>query len=142
MPVRRAKRSARTHTARTGTARPAFTGGINIALKLAPHRFDATLAFYRDVLGLPVLKNSPTHAVIEHGPNRLHLDRVEHQTHAEVWLEVTTPDAPAAARALARAGVPRRDTPGARVEPLPPGFRGFWIENPAGVVTLVAEPGQ
>ncbi len=31
-----------------------FRGGHNIAMKVPPHQFEATVNFYRDVLGLPL----------------------------------------------------------------------------------------
>ncbi|QYU70364.1 hypothetical protein J4558_09700 [Leptolyngbya sp. 15MV] len=118
-------------------ANPLFTGGINIAIKIPPHQFEAAVAFYRDTLGLRVLHASSESVCVEHGPNRLHLDRVPHVSHAEVWLEVVTPNVDAAAPYLAGRGVTRCDA----IEALPAGFRGFWIAGPAGIVTLVSEPG-
>jgi len=38
-----------------------ITGGINIALKVPPHQYEATIAFYRDVVGLkPFTANFPS----------------------------------------------------------------------------------
>ena len=34
------------------TTAPAFTGGRNVAIKVPEHAFEATVAFYRDTLGL------------------------------------------------------------------------------------------
>jgi hypothetical protein len=34
------------------TERPAFLGGSNIALKVPPQQFEATAAFYREIIGL------------------------------------------------------------------------------------------
>jgi predicted enzyme related to lactoylglutathione lyase len=48
---------------------PMFSGGRNIAMKVPPHQWETTVAFYRDVLG---------------------------------WLEITTDDPAAAARASRR----------------------------------------
>jgi hypothetical protein len=36
---------------------PSFVGGRNIATKVPPHQWTATVAFYRDTLGLPELDN-------------------------------------------------------------------------------------
>lgn len=113
---------------------PALTGGVNIAVKVPPHLFDATIRFYRDTLALQPLEIGPDTASFSFGPNRLHVDRVPTCTHAEVWLELLTNDPDAAAEHLRRAGVTRCDA----VEPLPPGFPGFWIASPAGTVHLVA----
>lgn len=116
---------------------PAFTGGRNIAMKVPPHLWEATVAFYRDVLGLkPAGPLAPPSASFEFGANRLWIDRVETVSQAELWLELTTDDVGAAAEHLAAAGVVRRD----EIEPLPPGFRGYWIQNPAAIIHLVAAP--
>jgi catechol 2,3-dioxygenase-like lactoylglutathione lyase family enzyme len=112
-----------------------FRGGRNVAMKLPPERFDATLAFYRDVLGLPVESRGPGTAVVAFGPMRLWLDRVPTVSQAEVWLEIETPSAEAAASLLDKASVIRCDD----IEALPENFKGFWIKNPADIVHLLAE---
>lgn len=117
---------------------PAFTGGINIAIKIPPHEFETTVKFYVEVLALPVLTRSADTVVLSFGANRLHLDRVPHVSQAEVWLEVETPDLDAAARHLESHGAVRCDA----IEPLPPGFPGFWTISPAGTVTLVTRSGE
>jgi hypothetical protein len=53
-------------------------------------------------------------------------------------LELTTPDVQAAARRLESAGIVRRD----EIEPLPEDFAGFWIQNPASIIHIVATPDQ
>ncbi|MFW6077412.1 MAG: VOC family protein, partial [Hyphomicrobiales bacterium] len=104
-------------------------------MKLPPERFDPTLAFYRDVLGLPVESRGPGTAVVTFGPMRLWLDRVPTVSQAEIWLEIEATSAAAAAGWLENAGVTRCDD----IEPLPEGFQGFWIKNPADIVHLLAE---
>jgi hypothetical protein len=113
---------------------PNFKGGMNIAMKLAPHVFDQTVKFYRDVLRLPVLEEESASVVLEFGPNRLWLDRADHFSQAEIWLEITTDDIPAAADYFSRRGTVRRD----EIESLPEGFEGFWICNPADMIHLVS----
>jgi hypothetical protein len=115
-----------------------FTGGRNVTIKLPPEDFNDTVVFYRDTLGLPVEFTSFTTVRVDFGPFTLWLDRIEGQRQAEIWLEVETDDADAAAQILKEAGVKRVDS----IEPLPTGFRGFWIKTPAGQIHLVAEPGQ
>jgi catechol 2,3-dioxygenase-like lactoylglutathione lyase family enzyme len=61
-------------------SRPEFRGGRNIALKLPARHYAEMLAFYRDVLGLPVVHEGESGAVIDLGPIRLWLDRVTHQS--------------------------------------------------------------
>ena len=111
-----------------------FSGGRNIAMKVPPHLWDVTVRFYRDVLGLKQVGTEAPGVVFEFGANRLWIDRVDGISHAEVWLELTTDDVDGASEHLRAAGVVRRD----EIEPLPDGFSGFWIANPAGIIHLVA----
>src|SRR5688572_23103506 len=111
-------------------------GGINIAMKVPVHQYDATVAFYRDTLGLEPFTEKPGNIGFIHGPNRLWIDRVEAYTQAEIWLELFTPDFGRAADMLRDSGVVRNDA----IEALGEGFRGGWFFNPAGIVHLVREP--
>jgi len=112
-----------------------FTGGRNIAMKVPPHQFDATVRFYRDVLGIQPLEELLPSIGFAFGANRLWIDRVEGLSQAEIWLELVTDDVPAAAEHLGTAGAVRCD----QIEPLPAGFEGFWIASPASIVHLVAK---
>lgn len=111
-----------------------FAGGRNIAMKVPPHHYDQTVRFYRDVLGLEQIEPGNPDISFAFGANRLWIDRVETVSQAELWLELTADDVPAAADRLAEAGVVRCDA----IEKLPDGFTGFWIANPAAVVHLVS----
>jgi hypothetical protein len=111
-------------------------GGINIAMKVPPHQYEATMAFYRDVVGLKSVKDKPPAIGFELGPNRLWIDEVPGMSQAEVWLELYSDDFPSAAEHLAKAGVVRCD----RIEPLPEGFRGGGFINSADIVHMVREP--
>jgi len=113
--------------------RPEFSAGRNIALKIPPHQFDATVAFYRDVLGLKVVDEFAPAIIIAFGACRLWIDRAPALSQAELWLEIETPDAGRAAAYLDTHGVTRC----AAIEALPEGFDGLWIMNPAGIVHLV-----
>lgn len=118
-----------------------FTGGRNIAMKVPPHLWDATVRFYKDVAGLNVVEHVPNTSqsvCFEFGANRLWIDCVDGMSQAEVWLDLSTPDAEAAAKHLESAGVVRRD----EIEPLPESFEGFWVQNPASIIHLVKEPDQ
>jgi catechol 2,3-dioxygenase-like lactoylglutathione lyase family enzyme len=117
-------------------SRPSFEAGRNIAMKLPLRAYDATLAFYRDTLGLPVRRESESGAVVEFGSMTLWLDRIAGQSQTDLWLEVTAPDTEAAARYLRARGV----TICNEVEALPEGFDGFWIAAPSGTIHLVAGP--
>lgn len=117
-----------------------FTGSVNIAMKIPAADYEATVAFYRDVLGLNVTEDKsdqPTVAQVhkvEFGPCTLWLDRIDTYAQPDVWLQVTTPDLTAAMTHLTAAGITTCD----EIEPLAEGFEGHWIKNPAGVVHLVA----
>jgi catechol 2,3-dioxygenase-like lactoylglutathione lyase family enzyme len=116
-----------------------FTGGRNIAMKVPPHQWEATVGFYRDVLGLRVLDGPPTEpksVSFEFGPNRLWIDRVEGMSQAELWLELNASDVGGAAELIASSGIDRRD----EIEALPEGLEGFWISSPASIIHLVARP--
>lgn len=111
-----------------------FQAGNNIAIKVPAHRHAETVSFYRDVVRLPLVEERTDTAVFEFGPMRLWLDRVEHQSQTDVWLELRTPDLAGAMTELQKAAAPTRDG----LEPLGD-LPGHWISDPAGVVLLVHE---
>ncbi|NYJ03628.1 putative enzyme related to lactoylglutathione lyase [Nocardioides thalensis] len=125
------------------TAMPGFSGSVNIAMKIPRAQYDATVAFYRDVLDLPVTDVSDSAIATgvsrshrcEFGPNTLWLDEVENYSRSDLWLQVDTDDIAAAMDRLAAAGV----TPQDELEPLPDTARAHWITNPAGIVHLVGQ---
>ncbi len=114
---------------------PHFVPGNNIALKVPPHEFDATVAFYRDVLGFPLLEKDGESVGIDFNGKNLWIDRVETVSHAEVWLEICADDIPAAEAYFEEKGVTRRD----EIETLPEDFTGFWIATPSNLIHLVTE---
>jgi catechol 2,3-dioxygenase-like lactoylglutathione lyase family enzyme len=111
-------------------------GGTNIAMKVPPHEYDATVAFYRDVVGLELVKSKSGEVGFQLGPNRLWIDPVPGMSQAELWLELFCDDFPKAAARLAAAGVVRCDA----IEALPQGFKGGWITSPANIVHMLREP--
>lgn len=114
----------------------AFAGGPNLAMKVPPHQWEATVGFYRDVLGLEELEpftGEPPSVGFAFGPCRLWIDRVAGMSQAELWLELTADDPRAAAEHLAAAGIVRRD----EIEPLGEDSPRFWIANPAQIIHLV-----
>ncbi|MEI9423835.1 hypothetical protein O7A70_21945 [Mesorhizobium sp. Cs1299R1N1] len=113
-----------------------ITGGINIAMKVPSHQYEATLAFYRDVVGLKPFTTKAPAIGFELGPVRLWIDEAPMMSQAEIWLELFTQDFPGTADHLAKAGVVRCDA----IEPLGLGFRGGWITNPANIIHMVREP--
>jgi catechol 2,3-dioxygenase-like lactoylglutathione lyase family enzyme len=111
-------------------------GGIDIAIKVPAHQYEATIAFYRDVIGLKPITDQPPAVGFQLGPNKLWIDEAPGMSQAEVWLELFTRDFDAAAEQLAKAGVVRCDA----IELLPDGFRGGWFMGPASIVHMVREP--
>lgn len=114
-----------------------FTGGRNIAMKIPPDQFDKTVEFYAR-LGLPMEPFGEGSIRVDFGAMKLWLDLSPAMSQAELWLEIHAEDADAARQELRRKGVVFADD----IEPLPDGFQGFWVKNPAHIVHLVAEPGQ
>lgn len=115
-----------------------FNGGPNIALKIPKSKYEATVAFYRDILQLPVeekpIENptvSRTHQVT-FGNNILWLDCVDNYTHGEAWLELKTADVPKATDYLQSKGVNTCD----ELEEIPDNMH--WIMDPAGTVFILS----
>ncbi|MFL6527732.1 MAG: hypothetical protein ACJ8IQ_06525, partial [Chthoniobacterales bacterium] len=105
---------------------PQFFGGANIAIKCPHHTYEATVAFYRDTLGLPLIEEEDDGCIFQFGPNRLWIDKVPNLSHPDIWLEIETTDTEAAASYLKINAVPRRD----EVENLREDFDGFFISDP------------
>jgi catechol 2,3-dioxygenase-like lactoylglutathione lyase family enzyme len=103
--------------------------GQNIAIKVPLHRWAETVTFYRDRVGLSVVKETPDTVAFAFGAMTLWIDRVAAQSQVDVWLELFSDDPDTA---LAHLGSPRRD----ELEPLD-GVTGHWTSDPAGVVLLV-----
>ena len=110
-----------------------FAAGRNMAIKVAPGEYDSTVDFYRNVIGLPFIREDKDSTVFEFGQANLWIDRVSSMTRAEVWLEIRCSDVDQAAEWFARHQVARCDD----VEQLPDDFAGFWVRSPAGIVHLV-----
>lgn len=116
-----------------------FEGGVNIAIKIPKSKYEATVAFYRDTLKLPVEERpidnptvSRTHKVI-FGPNTVWLDCVDNYTHSEVWLDLKTPHVDSATEYLKSKGVHPCD----ELEAIPENMH--WITDPAGTVFILNE---
>lgn len=104
-------------------------------MKIPPPEFPRTVEFYRDILGLPLVEEEAPSVVFEFGEKRLWLDKVDCLRQAEIWLEIRSDDIEAAEEYLKSRGVIRRD----EIEPLPEGFKGFWINNPAKIIHLISQ---
>ena len=114
--------------------KPIIRPGRNIAIKVPPHQFIDTVAFYRDVLQLSELSGSSDSVGFDFDGKDIWIDSVATASHAEIWLEVCTDNLPEAEAYFEKAGTIRRD----EIEKLPPDFKGFWIANPAGLIHLVS----
>lgn len=118
---------------------PKLEAGKNIAIKVPPHEFEKTVAFYRDVIGLEQrafdAPNTVESVTFVFGDVNLWIDKIDGMSQAEVWLELRTDDCEAAAKHFDAHGVARRD----EIEPLPNDFKGFWIAGPSNIIHLVHE---
>ncbi len=119
--------------------KPRFKPGKNIAIKVPSHEFESMLHFYKVVLGL---KESDATApgefesrVFEFGDKNLWIDSAAEISQAEVWLEIETDNAVEAKAYLQNQGCILRD----EIEPLPSGFKGFWLNSPSNIIHLVSE---
>src|SRR6218665_2583519 len=107
-------------------------GGLNIAMKVPSHQYDAVIAFYRDVVGLEPFEEKAPAVGFLLGPNRLWIDEAPNFTQAEVWLELFAQDHRGALARLEDGGAIRCD----QIEDLGEEFQGGWIMNPANVVHM------
>lgn len=119
-------------------AKVKFAGGRNIAMKVPPHLYEATVQFYRDVVGLKLIEKHSPSIGFEFGANQLWIDRVPGLSQAETWFELITNDVSAASEHLKSADVVRCD----EIEPLPEGFHAFWVSSPASIIHLVCKDAE
>ena len=63
----------------------------------------------------------------------IRMDRVGALSRADIWLEVVTDNLEQQRKYLERNNCVRRD----EKEPLPAGFKGFWISNSANIIHFV-----
>ena len=112
-----------------------FAAGQNIAMKVPPHQYEQTVTFYRDIIGLPVIKEEEPHIVFKFGDNKLWIDRVNHLSQSEIWLELECNDVKEAKKYLTSENIMRRD----EIEKLPEGFEGFWIAGPNNIIHLISK---
>jgi hypothetical protein len=112
-----------------------ISGGNNIALKIPSYCYDATLAFYRDLLGLPFAGEEFGSPGFRFGQNTLWVDHVPRYARSDVWLQVRANDVDEAASRLAASGVPIRE----EVEPYDD-VPGHWISDPAGTIIRLSPP--
>lgn len=84
-----------------------FSPGKNIAMKVPYHQYEATVRFYREILGFePVTGPSGNATGFKFGDKNLWIDNVLGMSQAEIWLEVVTNNTVEAARILERPASP------------------------------------
>lgn len=119
--------------------KPEFTPGKNIAMKVPVHEFDSTVSFYRDILGFEeVDAHSPGSieaVTFKFGDKNLWIDKIPGISQAEIWLEIVTDNIEDADKYLKDKNCTRRD----EIEPLPAGFKGFWLASPSNIIHLINE---
>ncbi len=115
-----------------------FAAGRNIAMKVPPHQYEATVSFYRDVLCLKEITKHAPSVGFEFGSNNLWIDKVPGMSQAETWFEIVTDDIAAASRHLEASGVVRCD----EIEPLPQDFQAFWVSSPSSIIHLVCKDSE
>lgn len=103
--------------------------GRNIAIKVPLHKYDDTVEFYRDRVGLEVEQIMQDSIGFRFGEMTLWIDCVRHQSQSDVWLELFS-DNPT--DDLLKLGSPQRD----ELEPLN-NVTGHWTSDPAGTVLLI-----
>jgi len=108
-----------------------MTPGKNIAIKIPLYYWKETVEFYRDRVGLKVIRELDDSIGFEFGALTLWVDRIPHQSQTDIWLELFDDDPDAA---LAKLGSPRRD----ELEPLT-NVNGLWTSDPAGTVILLRQ---
>jgi len=114
----------------------AFEPGKNIAMKIPAHEYESTVRFYREVLRFKELTGSGANDTpkFEFGGKVLWLDCMPGFSQSEIWLEVVASDIGRASEYLKEQGCHRRD----EIEPLPSGFKAFWISSPSNIIHLVS----
>lgn len=95
--------------------------------------YEATVEFYRRVLGFKIIEQSDKSVAFDLGSIQLWIDCVDNYSQADVWLELRTGDIKMARKYLQENNVPIRN----EIEKLPNGLEGSWISDPAGVIYLV-----
>jgi predicted enzyme related to lactoylglutathione lyase len=119
--------------------KPKFKAGRNIAVKVPSHEYENILLFYEQILGLQrIPSDSPDQfesVTFAFGDKNLWIDKIAGLSQAEVWLEIETDNAEAAKRYLTEQGCAIRD----EIEPLPEGFKEFWLSGPNNIIHLVVE---
>lgn len=113
-----------------------FGPGKNIAMKIPAHEYESTVRFYREVLGFKEITGSGAGDTprFEFGDKVLWLDCMPGLSQSEIWLEIVASDIDKASEYFKEKGCHRRD----EIEPLPNGFKAFWISSPSNIIHLIS----
>lgn len=106
--------------------------GENIAIKVPQFKFEETVLFYEQTIGLKRKETIEWYVAFEFGSITLWIDRMETYAQSDVWLELYTQDLDTASAYLKEKQVPRRD----EVEKQE---NGFWVSDPAGTILRVGK---
>jgi predicted enzyme related to lactoylglutathione lyase len=112
-----------------------FKAGKNIAIKVPTHQYEQTVEFYRDIIGLPQIRQEKPQIVFKFGDKNLWIDKQNYLSQAEIWFEIECENINEAKKYFKAKRVVRRD----EVEKLPPDFKGFWIASPGDIIHLITE---
>jgi hypothetical protein len=112
-----------------------FKAGQNIAMKVPAHQYEHTVKFYREIIGLPQIKNEEPQIVFKFGDKKLWIDKEKHLSQAEIWLELECDNIDEAKKHFRLNEVSQRDG----IEKLPRNFKAFWISSPSDIIHLINE---
>jgi hypothetical protein len=119
--------------------KPAFDGGINVAVKIPLYKYNEVIRFYGEVLGLELTPYFSAYTGQSYscrfGTLTLWLDCVPHNSQTDIWLELNTDDIETAKDYLSEKGVNFRP----ELERLPDNIPAEWISDPAGIVMILKE---
>ena len=119
-----------------------FEPGKNIAMKIPSHEYENTVHFYREVLRFREITGGGVDDTdtpkFEFGDQVLWLDCMPGLSQSEIWLEVVASDIGKASEYLKEQGCHRRD----EIEPLPNGFKAFWLSSHSNNIHLVSSSGD
>ncbi len=103
-----------------------FKTGKNIAMKVPSHQYNQTVQFYRDIIGLPEIKQEDQQIICKFGDKNLWIDKEKHLSQAEIWLALECEDINEAEKYFK-----------AKIEKLPGDFKGFWMTSPCNIIHLI-----
>jgi len=119
--------------------KPKFNPGKNIAIKTPAHEYAAVIHFYQEILGFTPLPHNaadPFESVcFAFGDKVLWIDKIAGLSQAEIWLEITSDDIPAAKKYLEQTGCSIRN----EIEALPNSVNGFWLSSPSNIIHLITD---